>query len=112
VEEGEGREAGSGPGSGGESDTFYKGCESDRKILSTKVLRLECEFSEEVESAGGQKATASSGKSFEGGGVVVQEVDDGVGKFGSKVDERHGANGVGKPDGKQPSCFYNCPSAQ
>ena len=100
-EEWKGREAGSGRGSGGKSDTFYKVCESDREILSTKVFRLECEFTEEVKSAGGQKATASGGKGFEGSRVIAQEVDDRIGKFGSKVSERHGANGAGKPDGRQ-----------
>ena len=51
-------------------------------------------------SAGGQKSTASSGEGLEGGGVVVQEVDDRVGEFGSKICERHGASGVGRPEGK------------
>lgn len=63
--------------------------ESGRETPATKFFRLEGKFTEEVEPAGGQKATASGGEGFEGGRIVVQEVDDRVGKFGSKMSERH-----------------------
>lgn len=73
-----------------EPDTLDKVCESDGEILAAKFFRLEGEFAEEVESAGGQEATASGGEGFEGDRIIVQEVDDGVGEFGSKMSERHG----------------------
>jgi hypothetical protein len=48
-----GREAASRRGSGRKSETFYKGCEGDRETLATEAFRFECEFTEEVKSAGG-----------------------------------------------------------
>ena len=75
--------------------------ESGREILATKFVRLESEFTEEVKSAGGQEAMASGRKGFEGGGIIVEEVNDRVGEFGSKMRERHGVSRMRRLDGKQ-----------
>jgi hypothetical protein len=46
----------------------------------------------------------------------VQEVDDGVGEFGSKVSERHCASEAGTPDGEQQiqteGAFIATPNSQ